>query len=466
MASLFRTEIPAARIRETLRPHLLVDGFDEVLDLGRSQGSWYFEATNPSPEPRDHYVDFYTGFASMPLGYNHPRLQADDVLKRLGRIAGNKPACSDTYTAEQAAFVETLFRVAAPPQFPWAFLVEGGSVGIENALKTAFDWKVQKNLQRGFTPGAGYPDGHGHLVIHFKDCFHGRTGYTLSLTDSPDPAKTQWFPKFSWPRVTNPKLTFPLTEESLAETMKLEARALAEIHCVLRERPHQTAAMIIEPIQAEGGDNHFRPEFLQALRDLADEHEFLLIFDEVQTGVGITGSMWAHQTLGVIPDLLCFGKKMQVCGFLARRDRLDQVDQHVFKRSSRINSTWGGNLVDMVRSQLHLEIIEDEGLIERNVVPMGAHLLGALHQLQDDLGGAISNARGRGLLCAFDLHPSIDPNVLLREARRERVLVLKCGLRSIRFRPALNITADVIDEGMTRLRRALARLYDPSRLGS
>jgi L-lysine 6-transaminase len=129
----------------------------------------------------------------------------------------------------------------------------------------------------------------------------------------------------------------------------------------LLDNKDEICAILIEPIQSEGGDNHLRTEFMIALRQLADEHEALLIYDEIQTGVGLTGKFWCHQHFGpdARPDIIAFGKKMQVCGILAGK-RLDEIEGNVFKVSSRINSTWGGNLVDMVRSSKIMEIIEED----------------------------------------------------------------------------------------------------------
>src|SRR5262249_25459310 len=153
--------------------------------------------------------------------------------------------------------------------------------------------------------------------------------------------KTMYFPKFDWPRVVNPKLTFPLTPESLEAVLRREELAIAQIEQALEAHGDDVAAIIIEPIQGEGGDNHFRPEFLRRLRAICDERDLLFILDEVQTGLGLTGRMWGFQTMGVVPDLFAFGKKTQVCGF-ASSDRILEEPENVFAVSSRINSTWGG----------------------------------------------------------------------------------------------------------------------------
>src|SRR5690606_25822769 len=142
----------------------------------------------------------------------------------------------------------------------------------------------------------------------------------------------------------------------------------AQIETAFANNPDEIACICIESIQGAGGDNFFRPEFLQYLRDICDEKEVLLIFDEVQCGMGMTGNMWAWQHYGVVPDVMSFGKKAQVSGILANKEKLDQVDKNVFKESSRINSTFGGNFIDMMRFKLILEVIEKENLVENSRV--------------------------------------------------------------------------------------------------
>lgn len=158
--------------------------------------------------------------------------------------------------------------------------------------------------------------------------------------------------------------------------MQVEKRALTLAEAYLQADADDIAGIIIETVQGEGGDNHFRPEFMAALRHLADKYDVMLIFDEVQCGVGLTGKMWAWQHLGVCPDMVCFGKKAQVCGFMST-SRIDNVKDNVFVLSSRINSTWGGSIADMVRATKIYEIIEEEHLVENSAV-VGAYLLNKL----------------------------------------------------------------------------------------
>jgi L-lysine 6-transaminase len=440
-----RIYVQPGDVHNVLSRHMLADGYEIVMDLRKSKGSWVFDAKRGR-----NVLDFFTNFASCPIGYNHPRLDNPEFRDKLADVAINKPANSDIYTTYMAEFVETFARIALPPAFQkHMFFIEGGALGIENAVKTAFDWKVRKNRKKGV---AGEK---GTQIMHLREAFHGRTGYTLSLTNT-DPRKTEYFPKFDWPRIDNPKIDFPATAESLAATEKRERAALDQAKKFLAERKDDVAAFIMEPVQGEGGDNHFRPEFFRAVRQLCDENDMLLIFDEVQSGVGITGKMWAFQHYGVEPDLFCFGKKTQVCGFVSN-DRIFDIDDNVFILSSRINSTWGGNLTDMVRSQRYFEVIDEEDLVD-NAARVGAYFLGELQRFSADFPNLVSNVRGRGLMAAFDL-----PNGQIRDAALNGfmdhdVMVLSSGQQSARFRPPLNLSMEEAAEGIRRMELALKDL--------
>ena len=439
------TTINALDVHATLARHMLVDGLDLVFDLHRSRGAYIYDSKNGR-----RFLDFFSFFATNPVGINHPRVVEPAFKQKIADVAIHNPSNPDVYTVELAEFVETFARHAIPAALPHLFMVAGGAVAVENALKAAFDWKVRKNFERGAA------EERGQQVIHFEQCFHGRTGYAISMTNTADPRKTDYFPKFRWPRAVNPKLTFPLDDARLAEVAAVEKQAVLQIKDALRQNENDVAALIIEPIQGEGGDNHFRAEFLRELRTLADENEFLLIFDEVQTGVGLTGKMWAYEHFDVMPDLLVFGKKTQVCGFLASR-RIHEVDRNVFVEASRINSTWGGNLTDMVRFGRYLEIIHDERLVE-NAARVGEHLLGRLGALAADFPSLVTNVRGRGLMCAFDLPATEIRNQFRRDAFKNGLLILNSGVRSIRFRPSLALTREECDEGADLVRKTLVAL--------
>lgn len=433
--------VKADEVHDTLKKHMLVDGYDLVYDPWKSHGTYLVDKKTGR-----EYLDFFTFFASLPIGHNHPGLLEQDFLKILTGSAVNKPSNSDIYTCEMAEFVETFSRVAMPDHMKYLFFISGGALAVENALKVSMDWKVRLNYERGYTKETG------HEVIHFRNAFHGRSGYTLSLTNTFDPRKYQYFPRFDWPRVDTPKLTFPVTDEVLRRVQEEEKESLDQIGEAIEEKGDHICSLIIEPIQGEGGDTHFRPEFMKALRSICDQNDILLIYDEIQTGMGLTGKMWAYEHYDAPPDIIVFGKKSQVCGIISN-DRVDTVHNNCFNESSRINSTWGGSLVDMVRARRVLEIIEDEDLVG-NAARVGDLLMGRLQELGEE-HPFISNIRGRGLMCAFDLESPEKRDAVVNASMKKGLLILKCGGRSIRFRPPLNVSQDEVDRAMDILEKVI-----------
>src|SRR5581483_4720744 len=383
-----KKQIDPSCVLQTIGEHVLLDGFKIVIDLEKSRGSYLYDAATGH-----RLIDLYGFFGSLPVGFNHPRFDDPEVKRDLLRAAKVKVANSDVYSEAYAKFIDIFSRVVGLPPLERYLFIDGGALAVENCLKAAMDWKVRKNM------AAGHGE-RGTHVLHFRHAFHGRSGYTMSLTNT-DPRKID------------------------------------------------LCAIIIEPIQGEGGDNHFRGEWFKTLRKICDEHDILLIFDEVQCGMGVTGRNWCCEHFDVLPDLLAFGKKAQVCGVMAG-PRLDEVKDNAFRLPSRLNSTWGGNFTDMVRSTHYLRIIEQEHLVE-NAAKVGAYFLDQLRNLQNE-EPRISAARGRGLFLAFDL-----PDAKTREEFWHGffdlgVLTLRSGESSIRFRPALDITMEVIDEAVELMR--------------
>jgi L-lysine 6-transaminase len=430
--------ISPSKILEEIEQHVLLDGFKIVVDLDKSRGSYLQNAVSGK-----RLIDLYGFFGSMPVGFNHPHFDDPAVQRDLLRAAKVKIANSDVYSQGYAEFVETFERVVGLPPLERYLFIEGGAPAVENCLKAAMDWKVRKNM------AAGHGE-RGTQILHFRRAFHGRSGYTMSLTNT-DPRKTDLFAKFDWPRVSCPHIDFSLPEsEREADVIAREQNAEREIRDLVQRRNIDICAIIIEPIQGEGGDNHFRGEWLQKLRQICDENDILLIFDEVQCGMGATGRNWCCEHFDVMPDLLAFGKKAQVCGVMAG-PRIDEVKDNAFRLSSRLNSTWGGNFTDMVRSTHFLRIIEKEHLVE-NARKVGAYFLDRLRDLQRE-DSRISAARGRGLFLAFDLPDAKTREEFWKGFFDLGVLTLRSGENSIRFRPPLDITAGVIDEAMDAMRK-------------
>ncbi|QCQ92048.1 L-lysine 6-transaminase [Rhodococcus sp. SGAir0479] len=433
------SDLPAGRVHDVLRAHMLTDGFDLVLDLENSRGVRLVDLRDGTS-----YLDMFGFFASSALGMNHPALADDAAFRReLATTAVNKPSNSDVYTVPMARFVDTFARVLGDPALPHLFFVDGGTLAVENALKVAFDWKSRLNEAYGRDPALGT------RVLHLTEAFHGRSGYTLSLTNT-DPAKIARFPRFAWPRIDAPYLADGRDVEGA------EDQAVAQARRAFAEHPHDIACFVAEPIQGEGGDHHFRPEFFRRMHELCREHDALLVLDEVQTGCGLTGTAWAYQQLGISPDVVAFGKKTQVCGIMAG-GRVDEIPDNVFAVSSRINSTWGGNLTDMVRTRRLLEVIEEDRLVDRARL-CGRHLLARLEELAAT-HPAVTEPRGRGLMCAITLAtPELRDRVVVQLREREHVLFLATGERGIRFRPPLTVTVAELEAAVDALNRVLTRV--------
>ena len=443
---MYNLLVSPENVQASLQKHVLADGFDLTFDMEKSQGVYIYDAKH-----KRTLLDFFTCFASVPLGYNHPKMVNDEAFKKdLMLAALTNPSNSDIYTTQYAHFVETFSRVGIPDYLPHAFFIAGGSLAIENALKVAMDWKVQKNFARGYTKERGFK------VIHFEQAFHGRSGYTMSLTNT-QPVKTKWFAKFDWPRVSVPQINFPYTDANHEDLLYREELSLAQVRKAFETNKDDVCAIIIEPIQSEGGDNHVRQEYLEQLRMLADENEAMLIYDEIQTGVGLTGKFWCHEHFGekARPDIIAFGKKMQVCGILVG-PKVDEVENNVFNVPSRINSTWGGSLVDMVRAAKILEIIEEDDLCS-NAAKTGEYLQEQLINIAER-HPIISNVRGRGLLTAFDFPDKNTRDTFINLGLEQNVMFLGCGDRTIRFRPALIMDRNNIDRGLTILENISGRL--------
>ena len=443
---MYNLLVAPENVQDSLKKHILADGFDLTFDMEKSKGVYIYDA-----KYKRTYLDFFTCFASVPLGYNHEKMVNDEEFKKnLMLAAMTNPSNSDIYTTQYAQFVETFARVGIPDYLPHAFFISGGSLAIENALKVAMDWKVQKNFAKGYTKEKGFK------ILHFEHAFHGRSGYTLSLTNTL-PVKTKWYAKFDWPRVSHPSIRFPYSDANHEDLLRREALSIKQIKKAFEVSKDDICAIIIEPIQSEGGDNHVRQEFLEQLRVIADENDAMLIYDEVQTGVGLSGKFWCHEHYGekARPDIIAFGKKMQVCGILAGK-KVDEIEDNVFHIPSRINSTWGGSLVDMVRSSKIMEIIEEDNLCE-NAAVVGEHLQNELIKIAEK-NSLVSNVRGRGLLTAFDFPDKAKRDNFIKEGMKRDVMFLGCGNQTIRFRPALIMDKAHIDEGLSVLEKILGLL--------
>lgn len=406
---------------KTIKKYTIGDGLPFVVDTKKSHGSWVVDTEGRK------YLDCYSQFASQPVGWNHPKLIA--AKDKLADVALTKIANSDMYCPEYAEFLESFASIT--PDFNHYFFIDGGSLAVENALKAAFDWKMKRLNLREYEVNS-------LQVMHLEEAFHGRSGYTLSLTNTM-PVKTWGYPKLNWARIQNPKIL-----PHIGDTAVREAQSLNRAEFYLKQG--KVAAVILEPIQGEGGDNHFRNQYLYDLYDLTRKYDVMFIFDEVQTGIGLTGKMWAYQHLNFKPDMICFGKKTQTCGFCAN-SKIDEVEKNVFTESGRINSTWGGNIVDMVRFIILLKIIQEENLVE-NAAEVGDYLLSKLQELP------LTHVRGKGLMIAFSFD-NMDRRNEIIERLSPYMLVLKSGYESIRLRPQLGFSFEDADQAVEFIKGAI-----------
>src|SRR2546423_1655386 len=281
--------IAPSKVLETIEQHVLLDGFKIVVDLDKSRGSYLYNAVD-----NRRRIDLYGFFGWMPVGFNHPHFDEPQVRRDLLRAAKVKIANSDIYSDGYAEFVATFERAVGLPPLERYLFIEGGALAVENCLKGAMDWKVRKNMAAGRGE-------RGTQILHFRHAFHGRSGYTMSLTNT-DPRKTDLFAKFDWPRVSCPCIDFSLPESKReADVIAQEQKAEREIREFIQQRGIDICALIIEPIQGEEADNHFRGECLQKLRKICDENDILLIFDEVQCGMGATGRNCCCEHFDVLP---------------------------------------------------------------------------------------------------------------------------------------------------------------------
>ncbi len=373
--------------------------------LVRGEGSWVWDADGT------RYLDLYGGHAVALTGHCHPR-----VVAALRAQAGRLLFFSNVvYNDVRAAAVKALTDIA-PEGLRSVFLCNSGAEANETALKIA-----RKHTGR-------------MRVVSMHEGFHGRTLGALGATGMPnyrDPA-------------------YPIPTEHtyipFGDAEALEA-ALGD----------DVAAVMLEPIPSMGGIRTADKAYFQALRTACDAHGALLIFDEVQTGCGITGTAWAFQQLGVLPDVVAFGKKTQVCGVMAG-GRVDEIADNVFAVSSRINSTWGGNLVDMVRSRRILEVIETDGLFAR-AAERGRYLGDRLEDLAAEFPGLVGDVRGRGLMRAFSMPTAAQRDSLIAGLWDRAVIMLGCGPDSVRFRPALTVSRDEIDDAVDAVRAVLSAMW-------
>lgn len=426
-----------------------------VMDAEASQGVWLQDLDG------NVFLDLFGSFALGALGYNHPALLATASSPAFARAAANPTSTPFLTAPDWLDFVHQVQTRWAPAGMGSMYCVDGGGEGVESALKAAFivhgearrraQGRSPDPLQMSTEEQAAWMDNASTdaVVVAFEGAFHGRGLGPLSATHSKLLHKAD-LPAFPWPKVPFPANRWPLAQHA-EDNAREEARCVAELERVLDAHAGRVAAILVEPIQSEGGDRHASPAFFQAVQRLAGLAGAAFVLDEVQTGVGTSGRLWAteHLDLPRPPDLLCFGKKMQMGGFFS-------TQEFAITQFGRMYQTRNGDRCKAQLAQTVLHTIEVEGLLA-NVQQTGAIFLDGLQQLCQRHPSLLSQARGRGFLLAFDLPTPAARDEFNRRALARGVFATYTGSRSVRLRPhlvtgpehaelALSAFAEVADE--------------------
>ncbi|KAL3424756.1 4-aminobutyrate aminotransferase [Phlyctema vagabunda] len=401
-------------------------------------------------------LDVYAQIASIPVGYSNPALLAAASTPQMASAIVNRPALGNFPSDDWASIIETGILKVAPKGLDQVFTAMAGSDANETAYKAAFMYKRQQ--QRGgahveFTeeeisssminqaPGAPQLS-----ILSFKTGFHGRLFGSLSTTRS-KPIHKLDIPAFDWPQATFPLLKYPL-EDHVEENARAEAESLADVERLLTTHHLPPCAVVVEPIQSEGGDNHASPAFFRGLRELTKKHDVLMIVDEVQTGVGATGKFWAHDhwNLETPPDMVTFSKKAQTAGYYFGNPELRP------NKPYRQFNTWMG---DPARAILFRAIIEEVERLDlvNNTAKVGDYLYAGIASLATKYPGEFMNLRGKGqgTFIAFD-SPRRDE--FLKKAKSFGINIGGSGAAAVRLRPMLIFQehhADILLEAMEKI---------------
>lgn len=441
------TAIPGPRSEALRTRHNAVQDARTVhfyQDATRSRGNYIVDVDGNT------ILDLYGHIACVPIGYNHPALLDAWRGGRFNWAAGYRPALGIAPPEEWVGIVEGALSRVAPKGLPNLMTVTTGSEAVENAIKTAFI-RLARRRRGGLPPTAEdqaltmlnrQPHTNSMKVISFQGAFHGRSLGSLSATRSKAIHKLD-FPAFEWPVVPFPANRFPL-DQNADYNHEVEAASLAAITALLDADPSNIAAIIVEPIQGEGGDRHASPAFFRALRRLTSERQVTFIVDEVQTGAGGTGTFWAHETwdLPEPPDIVTFSKKMQLGGYYFRPELFPAEPWRIF-------NTFLGDPLRGAQLEVIIEVIERDKLLD-NVVRTGRTLVAELTALAARHEGLLSSARGVGTFAAIDVRDGATRDRMVKALQQLGVESGGSGDRSIRFRPALVFEERHVHEAIER----------------
>jgi acetylornithine/N-succinyldiaminopimelate aminotransferase len=385
--------------------HLLPTYARVDLAFERGEGSWLVTSNG------DRYLDFGGGIAVNSFGHAHPKL-----VETLREQAGKVWHVSNLYSIPEGERLAA--RLCAETFADYVFFSNSGAEAVEGAIKVA----------RKFHAAGGHPE--RYRIITFEGAFHGRTLATLAAG-----GQKKYLDGFGPPVEGFDQVVF------------------GDIEAVKQKISDETAAILIEPVQGEGGVRVVPNSFLKALRELADRHGLLLVFDEVQTGIGRTGDLYAYQHTGVVPDVLATAKALgggfPIGAFLATADAAKGMT------TGTHGSTFGGNPMAMAIANAVLDIVLAPGFLDR--VRYNAILFRQrLAELKDRHPSVISDVRGEGLLLGLR---SVGPSGAFADAlRAERLLTVGAGDNVVRLLPPLTVEESEISAAIERIDAAARRI--------
>lgn len=384
-------------------------------------------------------LDVFAQIASIPVGYSNPTLLVAATSPEMASAIINRPALGNFPQHDWAKILRSGALRVAPKGLDQVFTATAGSDANELAYKAAFMWKrrqerggadVDFSAEEISSAMNNKSPGSPHMsILSFKSGFHGRLFGSLSTTRS-KPIHKLDIPAFDWPQATFPNLKYPLPDHA-TENATEEKRCLEETEHLIKNFHHPVAAVVIEPVQSEGGDNHASPAFFNGLREITRRHDVMFIVDEVQTGVGATGKFWAHDhwNLADPPDMVTFSKKAQMAGYYYANPDLRP------NKPYRQFNTWMGDPARAILFGAIVQEIERLNLVE-STAQVGEYLYSGLERLAERYPNEIHNLRGKGqgTFLAWD-SPRRDD--FLKKAKGLGVNIGGSGERAVRLRPML-----------------------------
>ena len=361
--------------------------FDINIDFKKSKGSYVFDKRTNKP-----FLDLFSMFSSLPLGYNHPIFDAsfDQKIKHISHL---RMSNNLFHSEELEDFEKKFLNISFHKNLHFC---STGALAVEAALKCGYEYKKDPKA----------------IVLGVKNSFHGINSWGF-VTDSEISS------------VRNRVINYPKNNWELHSLDAL----IEELENITKN----ISSVIVEPIQCTAGDVYLDVTKLKKIQDLCNKNDICFIVDEIQTGFGVTGEMWYSKMIGLNPDIVIFGKKSQICGIMVN----DKYSEAIHSQYRKLEVTFDGELIDAIRSEYILNAIEKNSLLE-NVKDKSKIL-------RNELSGLFENYRSVGHLIAFDFQNKQERDDFALNAYLNRLLVNPTGEKSIRIRPNLAFSDNELD---------------------